>query len=145
MKKKLIVITGPAGSGKSTVARLITNRKGYNLVKLLVEDLEYCDSDYVVVSGIRRKDELDYLAAKADVKLHIVLEGKPLSDTDYNHESENEVANLQTIGKTVMFTNTYDETFKTTIRMFMYGWLHGEYLASPEYNKDTYEANSEDV
>ena len=187
-KKKLIVITGPAGSGKSTVSREIVKLKGYNiaynecsfhlyeelsrenpeaeevfrtakshpipeirkltreylqacgkafkrvdslyLVKRLVTVLsyDYHNADYVTIIGIRRQDELDYLSAKADIKLHIKLKGKALSDTDYSHESESEVEKLVVSGQTVEFENTYDETFKTTIRMFMYGWLHGESL-----------------
>lgn len=171
---KLIVITGPAGSGKSSLALdlykkfyprfaweecscQILNNLGINfkyanwkdhanpsIVELTRKYLQDCGSllkkddslyivkgipkiqleaDYLLVTGVRTQHELNYLAADAEVSLHIKLKGKELPTVDYSHESEKEVRELVLPGHTVFFNNDYDENFFTSIECFMHTWL----------------------
>lgn len=182
---KLIVITGPAGSGKSSlsvelehkfcmehidcgesflnvlgldmslewkehpVEEIVAETRRYlqtcgaiykkndplYIAKQVDQDIEDCryydnlkEDDYVVVSGIRTQNELDYLMSKHDVRLHIKLVGKNLPTVNYSHESEREVRDLCVKGNTVLFDNTYDQNFFIRVESFMHTWLHGESL-----------------
>ena len=87
MKKILIAIDGPAGSGKSTTARLVAKRLGYTYVdtgamyravtlKVLTSKISPSDESRVV--ELAEQSRLDLLSDHTD--LRVILDGNDVTD-----------------------------------------------------------------